>query len=142
MIFHVHGLPVGQPRVKATRLGSHARVYTPGTADAWKAAVVAEAVAAGATPVLDDVRCLISFVQPRPKGHYRTGKRAGELRNDLPPFPRRYDLDNLAKAVLDALRGITWGDDCQVQRLVVSRRWANPGETPGALVEVERMVGP
>ena len=35
----VAGLPVGQPRVKATRFGAHARVYTPSTADKWKAQV-------------------------------------------------------------------------------------------------------
>jgi len=140
--FFAPGLPVGQPRTKATRRGSHAGVYTPSTADAWKAAVAAAAVEAGAAPVVEDVRCSLRFAQPRPKGHYRTGRRAGELRDDLPPFPRRFDLDNLVKAVLDALRGIAWADDCQVQRLTVSRRWAAPGDTPGVVIEVERMVEP
>ena len=142
MIFFAPGLPIGQPRVRASKRGSHAAVYTPSTADAWKAAVAAAAVEAGMVPTVEDVRCRIVFAQPRPKAHLRTGKRAGELRDDLPPWPRRYDLDNMAKAVLDALKGIAWADDCQVQRLSLSRRWAAPGETPGAVVEVERMVAP
>jgi Holliday junction resolvase RusA-like endonuclease len=32
-------------------------------------------------------------------------------------------VDNLAKAVLDALRGIAWTDDANVVRLDVSKRW-------------------
>lgn len=42
---------------------------------------------------------------------------------------RRVDIDNLAKAVLDALNGVVWVDDAQIQRLVLERevRSAEPG---------------
>lgn len=34
---------------------------------------------------------------------------------------RRVDLDNLAKAVLDALNGVVWEDDAQIAQLFVER---------------------
>jgi len=34
---------------------------------------------------------------------------------------RRRDVDNVAKACLDALNGVAWRDDSQVMRLVVER---------------------
>lgn len=37
------------------------------------------------------------------------------------PEPQRFDLDNVAKACLDALKGAVWHDDRQVQRLIVEK---------------------
>lgn len=37
------------------------------------------------------------------------------------PEPGRFDLDNVAKACLDALNGAVWHDDRQVQRLTVEK---------------------
>lgn len=51
---------------------------------------------------------------------------------------RRYphvkpDLDNYAKAVLDALNGVIWADDAQIVDLRLCKRYAEPGK---ARVEV------
>jgi crossover junction endodeoxyribonuclease RusA len=40
-----------------------------------------------------------------------------------PNFPA-IDLDNVAKAVLDGIKGYVFHDDAQVMRLVVEKRWA------------------
>jgi crossover junction endodeoxyribonuclease RusA len=45
------------------------------------------------------------------------------------------DLDNLAKAILDAIKGYVFHDDAQVARLLVERR---PGERERILVSVRR----
>ncbi len=45
------------------------------------------------------------------------------------------DLDNLAKAILDAIKGYVFHDDAQVGRLLVERR---TGERERILVRVER----
>ena len=37
------------------------------------------------------------------------------------PEPDRFDLDNVAKACLDALNGAVWRDDRQVRRLTVEK---------------------
>jgi crossover junction endodeoxyribonuclease RusA len=52
--------------------------------------------------------------------------------------PPWLDLDNLAKAILDALKGYAFHDDAQVARLLVQRR---PGERERITVRVER-TGP
>ena len=52
------------------------------------------------------------FYCPYLKGHYRTGKYAGELKPSAPKYHIvAPDLDNLAKLVLDAMTGIFWRDD-------------------------------
>ena len=48
------------------------------------------------------------------------------------------DLDNLAKAILDAIKGYAFHDDAQVWRLLVERA---PGERERITVRVERREG-
>jgi crossover junction endodeoxyribonuclease RusA len=53
--------------------------------------------------------------------------------------PPWLDLDNLAKAILDAIKGYAFHDDAQVARLLVERR---PGERERIVVRVARMSSP
>lgn len=50
--------------------------------------------------------------------------------------PPWLDLDNLAKAILDAIKGYAFHDDAQVSRLLV-QRW--PGERERITVRVEKV---
>jgi Holliday junction resolvase RusA-like endonuclease len=50
--------------------------------------------------------------------------------------PPWLDLDNLAKAILDAIKGYAFHDDAQVSRLLVQRR---PGERERITVRVEKV---
>ena len=54
---------------------------------------------------------------------------------------RVVDLDNLSKAVLDGLKGIAFGDDCMVTRLLLTKevRKDNPGVLI-ALSEIEQYL--
>lgn len=55
-----------------------------------------------------------------------------------PPNKRRTnrrDLDKLARSVLDALTGIVWLDDEQVEDLYLRKR---VGDSPGVVISVER----
>ena len=66
--FWVEGTPKAQPRVKAFAQGKHARVYTPDTADAWKAEVARAAIKAGVTfPRGVPLSVKLTFFMPRPK---------------------------------------------------------------------------
>ena len=38
---------------------------------------------------------------------------------------KRPDVDNLGKAILDALNGVAWIDDSQVTRLYIGKCWGN-----------------
>jgi hypothetical protein len=51
--------------------------------------------------------------------------------------PPWLDLDNLAKAILDAIKGYTFHDDAQVARLLVERR---AGDRERILVTVRKLA--
>jgi len=66
------------------------------------------------------------------------GEFAVEITMDFTGDPPWLDLDNLAKAVLDALKGYAFHDDAQVSRLLVERR---AGERERIVVRVEKLSG-
>ena len=117
----VDGHPKAQPRVKAFRRGAHAGVYDPGTADNWKLAVAAAVKAAwNKEQHTGPLRLTLRFMMPRPKAHF--GK-SGQIKETAPHYQTsKPDLDNLAKAVMDALTQLqVWKDDSQIVQLWVSK---------------------
>jgi Holliday junction resolvase RusA-like endonuclease len=131
--FFVPGEPKGQPRPRAFALRGRVRVYDPGTAEAWKKQVALAArehlpPSPIATPALVHLR----FVLPRPRAHYG---RAG-LKSSAPQeHASKPDVDNLAKAVLDALVDVGFlEDDRLVWLLLITKRYANAG--PGCEVRI------
>ena len=135
----VPGTPVAQPRPRAVRRGAHAGVYNPPTADAWKAAVVREMQRWAGQRISGALEVEIDFSFPRPLSHFGTGRNAAKLKPSAPEdHTKRPDLDNLAKAVLDAMGDAgVFGDDAQVARLILSKRWGT-GATGGAAIRMAR----
>lgn len=132
--FVVPGVPTAQPRVKATTIGGYARVYTPKTADQYKASVSIACQSASSQPPIDGpVRVEIEFVMPRPKAMIWKSRPMPSVHHDNKP-----DVDNLAKAVLDSLGGIAWRDDSQICMLLLRKRIASGDEQPHTKVEIER----
>jgi len=66
------------------------------------------------------------------------GEYAVEIRMEYVGDPPWLDLDNLAKAILDAIKGYAFHDDAQVARLLVER---TPGERERIVVSVSRLAG-
>jgi hypothetical protein len=64
------------------------------------------------------------------------GEYSVEIDMDYVGEPPWLDLDNLAKAILDAIKGYAFHDDAQVARLLVQRR---PGERERITVRVEKL---
>lgn len=52
---------------------------------------------------------------------------------------RRPDLDNLVKAVCDAIKGIVWDDDCQMVRLTAQKLSVIKGDRPHTTIHVSRL---
>lgn len=107
-------------------MGGFGRAYVPKThaVHPYRQAVALAAKAAGCEPHAEPVNVVIDLVFARPKSHLlKSGVRQG-----APAMPR-CDLDNCAKAVLDALNGIAWVDDSQVARLVVEKSYGLEGRT-------------
>ena len=65
------------------------------------------------------------------------GEFAVEIQMEYVGEPPWMDLDNLAKAILDAIKGYAFHDDAQVARLLVERR---PGERERITVIVRRLA--
>ena len=61
------------------------------------------------------------------------GDHSVEIRMEHVGEPPWMDLDNLAKAILDAIKGYVFHDDAQVARLLVER---TPGERERILVTI------
>ena len=96
----------------------------------WKTTVTREAIAVmqqhAAAMFLGPVRLTVSFEVLRPKGHFRTGVRAAELRPSAPQYPTvKPDLLKLTRAVEDALTGIVWRDDAQVVEQRLEKRYGS-----------------
>ena len=124
--FDVPGDPVPQPRARISTRGGFGRAYVPHKhpVHAYRRAIAFEAMKAGATPGRGSVSVVIDAVFVRPKYH----KTKKGLKASAPELPRQ-DVDNVAKAVLDALNGVAWVDDTQVQRLVVEKSYGTEGRT-------------
>jgi Holliday junction resolvase RusA-like endonuclease len=123
--FSVPGDPVPQPRPRVTTRGGHGHAYTPSShpVHAYRQAVAAAARAAGLTDTGEPLNVVIDAVFGRPKSHLtKSGVRA-----TAPALPRP-DVDNIGKAVLDALQDVM-GDDSLVSRLVVEKSYGPEART-------------
>lgn len=131
-------VPVAQPRQRHALIGGHVRNYTPtdSPVNAYKAALAIEAAKAIKTPISGPIEMYVWFYLPRPKSLMTKKSVDGTI-----PHTTRFDLDNLCKSCMDAMKGIAWHDDAQVfylgarkwycekygQPRVVVELWANEG---------------
>jgi crossover junction endodeoxyribonuclease RusA len=80
-------------------------------------------------PLLENATVLVvEFVMPRPKSLPKS--------KPTPRHTKRPDTDKLLRGIGDALTGVVWGDDGQCDHATGSKRYAEPGETPGARIMV------
>jgi Holliday junction resolvase RusA-like endonuclease len=123
--FSVPGDPVPQPRPRVSTAGGFARAYVPKdhAIHGYRQAVALAAKAAGLKQATAPVSVIVDAVFARPKSHMnKSGVKA-----TAPRLPRP-DVDNLGKAVLDALQEVI-GDDTNVSRLVVEKTYGTEGRT-------------
>lgn len=123
--FTVPGEPVPQPRPRVSTRGGFARAYVPSThpVHAYRAAIAEEAAKAGLEQTGEPVEVIVDAVFARPKSHM-TKK---GVKPTAPQLPRP-DVDNVGKAVLDALQDVM-GDDTNVRRLVVEKSYGQEART-------------
>jgi Holliday junction resolvase RusA-like endonuclease len=123
--FTIAGEPVPQPRPRVSTRGGFARAYVPKEhpVHAYRKAIAEAADEAGLVAQDEPLNVVIDAVFERPKSHMT---RAG-VKPTAPRLPRP-DVDNLAKAVLDALQDVI-GDDTLVARLVVEKSYGQEART-------------
>lgn len=131
----IRGIPVAQGRPRGyVRANGKAGVYDDGRSRGWKAAIIAEAMRAKLPrEAAGPIRLSIEFEMPRPK---RLREEEAKPHTNVP------DLDNLVKAVMDALGEYRlWSDDRQVCELEASKWYHAGGSEPHAIIVVDQLVG-
>ena len=121
--FVVYGEPKGKGRPRASSRGGFVRMYTPATTLAYEAEIarIAE-MARGDWPVLQTPMALRVTAYHGIPVSWSKRKKLDALAGHI--VPGKPDLDNVAKAVLDALNGVIYADDKQVIRLVAEKEYS------------------
>ncbi|MBU0906726.1 MAG: RusA family crossover junction endodeoxyribonuclease [Nanoarchaeota archaeon] len=134
--FTVYGNPVaqGRPRffVRKTKSGkSFTGAYDPENSKSWKETVKWQAIEymkKGNISLLEGpLNMTLFFYLSRPK----------TLPKKVLHHIKRPDIDNLGKAIKDALRGITYRDDSQIVRLVMTKVY---NEQPMVMISIGKVI--
>lgn len=134
--FEVPGQPQGKERHRTTKDG---HTYTPEktvkyqgliAAKYWKVLAAKMQTLNKAAKIADiEIEILAQYAVPKSDSKAtKVKKLAGEILPRVKP-----DLDNVAKAVLDALNNFAYYDDSQVVKLIVTKKYS---DNPGLLVKV------
>lgn len=122
--FTIPGAPVAKARPRVTRTG-HA--YTPKkTSDYEKLVQIyakQEMAVQRLNPVVDAVKLTVEAFFPIPSS-WTKAKQKKALEGDL-EHTSKPDIDNLCKAVQDAMNGIVYKDDSQIVLVVGSKAYAS-----------------
>lgn len=114
----------GRPIINMKESGKHTKEWRADVRDAARDAFQGDLLD---VPVQVD----ITFVMPRPKGHYRSN---GDLKPTAPVWHTgKPDALKLARSTEDAMTGIIYRDDSATVKLNVTKMY---GERPGARITI------
>ena len=114
--FTIPGQPKPQGRPRFFRRGKFVGTYDPKDSASYKDKVAHYARLTGMKPSTVAVKVGMKFIFQRPQALMRKSSPEGLL-----PCPKRPDMDNLMKAVMDGLIAIAWIDDSQIVNAVVQK---------------------
>ncbi len=127
--FTITGAPVPKLRPKFRRCRNFVITYTPKKTRIWECNVRVQARRyKPEIPWQGPIRMTLLFLMPRPKS----------LPKKVIYHIKKPDLDNLAKAIKDALQGIMYVSDSQVVYLILSKVYA--AGDPRVEVKMEAMI--
>jgi len=119
--------------------GKFVGAYDPATSKSWKETIKWQVIEQKPEIISGPVAMTLHFMLPRPKGHFRTGKNDKVLKPSAPKYHIvKPDIDNLEKAVKDALRSICYRDDCQIISTTVTKEYGN--HTTGVNIELTEVI--
>lgn len=140
--FTVPGQPVAKGRPKFARQGGFVRTYTPEKTASYESIVKIHAAQAmqGAAPMVGPLALDLTLFVAIPKSTTKRDRARIAVGTYHPT--KKPDLDNVLKAVTDAMNGIVYEDDAQIVRIVTAKVYS---DTPRAEVMVmpyvEALVG-
>ena len=133
--FFVPGTPVGKGRPRAARRGAGVVMFTPEKTAGYEALVAAaasNAMRAEAGPLFTGpLEAVLEMRIPIPASWSKAHKAAALAGTELPTS--KPDIDNVAKAILDACNGVVFRDDAQVVMLAATKAFS---DEPGVRVVI------
>ena len=133
--FFVPGAPIGKGRPRAARRGTGVVMFTPEKTAGYEALVAAaasNAMRAEAGPLFTGpLEAVLEMRIPIPASWSKAHKAAALAGAELPTS--KPDIDNVAKAILDACNGVAFRDDAQVVMLVATKAFS---DEPGVRVVI------
>ena len=127
--FFVKCDPVGQPRHRVSTVRGHARLYLPSKHPVHQFKAAIKAAFPRQKKVLNAIEIIVAAWFARPKS--KTRKTIPNLRYWHATKP---DADNVLKAILDALNGLAWVDDCQIASAKITKCVCGDGDVSGVSI--------
>jgi len=129
----------GSKTVVPTKAGPRVRESNEQRLKPWRMSVAATAHdEMGNAPLFTGgVQLDVTFVFPRPGGHFGTGRNAGSVKASAPEHMTvRPDLSKLVRAVEDSLTGVVYRDDSQVVGIRARKTYGEPASARISIWEV------
>lgn len=129
--FFIYTEPTAKARPRFTRYG---RAYTPKKTADYEKQIAEYYKTMPKSQYFDQGTALkvsIGFCMPIPKSYSKTKRKA--ILEGKEHHLKKPDLDNMAKAVLDALNTVAWADDSQIVSLNLRKSY---GENPHIWVSI------
>lgn len=139
LVFVVPGEPRGKGRPRARVMGKHATLYTDEKTRAYEKMVASYASRAMGDRKPFECACrmeVVAYIGVTES--WTKKKKASALAGELPECGA-FDVDNIAKAAMDAINGIAYADDGQVLSLTTHKLYT---EGPEKLVVVVHPISP
>lgn len=129
--FWISTIPSGQARPRFARMGKFVKTYDPAQSKGYKLDIKYQVMDAHPIKMQGPLTMKVDFMMPRPKAHY--GSKG--LKQNAPFYhEKKPDIDNLIKAICDALTGILWDDDTQISVLLATKKYS---EVPGIKIYIQ-----
>ena len=137
--FEVPGSPIGQGRPKFSTINGHAKAYDPEKSRNYKAYVkllATQAMKEQGFTMIDGPCCLdiMAFFEV-PKSKSKKFKERALLGLERPT--KKPDIDNIVKALQDALNGLAYKDDSSIVYLSVAKCYSEIPRVEVILREIE-----
>ena len=122
--FIVEGTPIAKGRPKFRRINNFVSVYTPAKTRNYENEVgaIAKAAMRGQEPLETPVVVCVYISMAVPASYSK--KRRQDCLDKIERPLKKPDIDNVAKAITDAMNGIVYQDDCQIVSLHVTKVYA------------------
>lgn len=137
--FEIPGSPIGQGRPKFSTINGHAKAYDPEKSRNYKAYVkllATQAMKEQGFAMIDGPCCLdiMAFFEV-PKSKSKKFKERALLGLERPT--KKPDIDNIVKALQDALNGLAYKDDSSIVFLSVAKCYSEVPRVEVILREIE-----